>query len=576
MPRKKEKLIDVINKPARHRLTDHSIGLFGTFVPPTNITIRHTPEEPEGLMSRGITEYNDQKYSKALQSFSEAIKQQSQNAKAYTYLAIVLSALNRQDQAALACKSAIEIDQDLALAHHVMGDTFFHSQRYEEALESYLTAIDLDGNFPQSYCNIGNTLRQLGHYAAAAKYLERATLLKPGYGEALQLHGSVLNSSGRYEEAVSAFTKAHGSQPNNPDHLLNLAGALISISRKEEANRRLRDSLELAPENVESLYLLAVNGALSINSPECQSIERLLDAEYTLPGDKISLSFAYGHILDGAQHYDDAFKQFRNGNELQNTSSPYVHEDAVQEVERIKGVFTKEFFRDRRGWGDQSDIPVFILGLPRSGKSTLESVLASSPNVHTAGERLEPFTLAYNLPDWFGLGGEFPETAQELTAELTKEGAAEYLAEMLNPAPSARHVTEGMSANAVIIGLLALFFPRATILYCQRNPVDTGLECYMRRFSKAHAYSNDFSQFAQYFQLYQGLMDHWRDVLPNPVIDVQFNDFTSKPDETRQRLNAILNIDISQMAIEKIQNRGNPEHTRHYDAYVGALRNALG
>jgi hypothetical protein len=256
------------------------------------------------------------------------------------------------------------------------------------------------------------------------------------------------------------------------------------------------------------------------------------------------LHFALGKCYDDIGEYSKAFEHFEKGCKLKRSTLTYSTEDQIQQINRIIKCFTNEKIDALRQSANHLAVPIFILGMPRSGTTLIEQIIASHPNVHGAGELIHLSQITsrkINTPQ--GLF-TYPENINHLKPEGLHAIADEYLACLQAYAPGASHITDKMPGNFVLIGLIHSLFPNAKIIHVERNPIDTCLSCYTKRFSHGQAFSFDLKELGFYYASYQHLMSHWRKVLPaNSWLDICYEDVVMNLETEAKRLIAYCDLE---------------------------------
>jgi tetratricopeptide (TPR) repeat protein len=456
---------------------------------------------------------------------------------------ILSVALLRQGRDALPeLQRAVQLRPRDAETHVNLAIALAAAGRQDDALTSYRHALALNPASVEALNNLGTLLRDLGERDEALSVWRQAVTLDPRRAENHLNLGNVLFDLRRLDEAAAAFRDALALEPASAQALLGLAAVLRMRGRAAEAEERCRAALALEPKNVEGLSLLgelqadrgqfaearelferalAINPALpavycslvthrkmtSADGDWLEKVEALLAKPLPL-GHVIGLRYALGKYFDDLGRYDEAFENYRRANELtRRHRAPYSREKFTQRVNRIIDTFGAKFMSERpaNGWSD-SELPVLIIGMPRSGTSLAEQILASHPAVFGGGE----------LRFWEGAFGAFEAARRDgaSAAELLPQISRDYLERIRGFSRGASRVIDKMPANFLYVGMIHAAFPHARFIHMQRHPLDTCLSIYSQNFFRMGAYANDLNDLAHYYAQYVRIMRHWRTVLP--------------------------------------------------------------
>jgi len=321
--------------------------------------------------------------------------------------------------------------------------------------------------------------------------------------------------------------------------------------------------------------------------------EALLNGQTSLSNEKvIHLNFVLGKYFDDLGDQDQAFSYFREGCELKRANLKYDAEKARQYFNDIIRIFNHATIEPLRGGGNPSSLPIFVLGMPRSGTTLTEQIIASHPDVYGAGELHDLNRIVQR-----NVAGEdtaFPNNIPGLTREDIGAWASDYVAGLHRRSPNAMHITDKMPGNFFYIGLIHLMLPNAKIIHVNRNPIDTCLSCYMQSFSSGQEFSYDLSELGQYYVNYSRLMAHWRNVLPaGAYLEVQYEDIVADQEKEARRIIDFCGLDWNEACIDFHKHsrpvktasmtqvrrpiyKTSVERWRPYEKFLGPLLDALG
>jgi tetratricopeptide (TPR) repeat protein len=455
---------------------------------------------------------------------------------------------------------AIGVRGDVAMYHHNLGNALHAQGRLGEAVAQYECAIALDSNVAEMHCNLGNALQAQGKLDDALVHYERTVALKPDFVQAYCNLGCALQARGRLEEAVARFEHAVMLAPNVAEVHHNLANALSEqnrladavvhyqhavmlkpdfaqchgdlacalrdLGRLIEAQRAYERAIELAPRTgLHYRHLLNTKRVVG-GDPHLAAMESMAREMNSLPPeDQKQLHFALGKAYADLGQQERSFRHLLAGNALKRAEFVYDEAAALGLFDRVRAVFTPDVLHDMGGLGDPSRMPIFIIGMPRSGTTLVEQILASHPHVFGAGERDDFARAAVTLRRHADAGLRYPEVVPGLPAEALRGLAASYLHVIRATSSGARHVTDKMPSNASFAGLIHLALPNARIIHVSRDPIDTCVSCFATLFGSGQPYSYDLAELGRHYHAHESLMQHWRAVLPpETMLEVRYED----------------------------------------------------
>ena len=300
------------------------------------------------------------------------------------------------------------------------------------------------------------------------------------------------------------------------------------------------------------------------------------------PPTRRGLYHAAARVAEDLGRHDEAFADAAAAKTyLQRPAQP---EDVAAAVNRLIAVFDAQFFAAKRGQGDPTARPVFVVGLPRSGTAVVARMLASHPQVANAGELPRVAQLTGAMAEIMNLTAPYPEGARDLTPEASARLARRYLDALNNSSSVAGRVVDATPTNFEYLGLIALLFPNARVIACRRDPLDLGVACYMHNFPDAGPPLHEFEQIATCIREHDRLMAHWRRVLPMPLHEVSYEDLAAAPDVELRRLIGLLGIPwdercaaaaADRSVARRMLTRDPPGRARWFDKHLAPLRQAL-
>jgi tetratricopeptide (TPR) repeat protein len=474
----------------------------------------------------------------AIAHFQTALALKPDVPEGYNDLGNALAALDRFAEAIAQYQKALALKPDFAETYNNLGSALAGLERHPEAIAAYQRAIALRPDFVQAHYNLGKVFAALDRHDEAIAQYQKAIALKPNFGAAYCSLGSVLAALGRPEEAIANYQKALAIDPDGPDLHHSLGYALQTIGRLDQSRRAFAKAVALAPRRADLYRGLAESKSFSRGDPHLLAMEQLAqDMASLTEKEQMELHFALGSACEDLGQHERAFDQFLKGNALKRRQIGYDEAAAFRMFERIATAFTPELMHRNRAAGNPSPAPVFIVGMPRSGTTLVEQLLASHPRVFGAGERKDFSSAVASLSGHGGDSPSFPELLSSLAGEEFRHVGTRYLDGIAALAPAAERITDKMPANFRFAGLIHLALPNARIIHARRDPVDTCLSCFSKLFAGKQPYSYELGELGRYYRAYEGLMEHWRRVLPEGVmLEVRYEDLVADFERQARRI----------------------------------------
>jgi tetratricopeptide (TPR) repeat protein len=325
-----------------------------------------------------------------------------------------------------------------------------------------------------------------------------------------------------------------------PAHF-GVGNALQVLGRVDEARQAFECAVALAPGVPLFHYALLQTKRLREDDLHFASMENLARHITSLPeSGQIELHFALAKAYDDIGRTEHAFEHLRDGNMLKRRAIVYDEEAGLGALHAIERVFTSEMMEARRGLGDPSEVPVFIIGMPRSGTTLVEQILASHPRVFGAGEVFH----LQELVSTGHAGAQFLSDFSSLSGEQLRQFGRSYVERLQSIAPQAHRITDKLPANFRFAGLIHLVLPKARIIHVRRDRVDTCFSCYTRMFPSGQEYTFDLGELGRFYRAYESLMEHWRIALPaGAMLDVQYETLVTDLEGQARRMIAYCGLE---------------------------------
>ena len=492
------------------------------------------------LLARGIAAAGRDAGDEAIAWFRQAVALRPGFAVAHANLGLLLVAMHRHAEAEPTLRVAVSLIPRDAALRNALGVAQEALQRYADAEQTYRAALEANPGLAEVHANLGNCLRRLGRVVEAETHLVRATELKPEFAIAHFNLGVLLQERGEAERAIAEYRQALAYRPDYVEALNNLGGSLRTQGFIDEARATFERILALRPLQIEAHCNLAQYKTYQPGDPH---IEQLLSQQHrlaTLPDDgQVRYWFTVGKMLEDVGRHDESFAAYAAGNRAKHAVTAWDEAAHLDRQRRIIAAFPRERLVGPVAPAAEGPTPVFILGMPRSGTSLLEQVLATLPGVHGAGEiTWLADTLQSAAEEGDAASFRCPETLAEWSDERLVALGRRYVERLRALAPGATHVVDKLPDNFMYIGLIHRMLPGARIVHSMRDPMDSCFSCFSRLFSGDNlGYTYDLGAVARYWIGYHRIMRHWHAALPpGRILDVSYEAMVSDFEAQARRL----------------------------------------
>lgn len=516
----------------------------------------------------GIIQRRLKKFSNAEEVCRKAVSIQQGYAPAHLALGGALQQQGRFDEALSCYREAIRLTPDFVEAHYFLANALRQAGFLEEATDAYRRLLEVNPDHFTGLNNLGTHLRNLGEVDEAISLLRHALQLQPESVETMTNLGDACVARSLYEEAIEILQRAVSIEPEFANAQRALANALHHAGRLKEALVCYERAGELVPgwqevmlgqarileqlgeyrksyDILRPLIKVGHGDALPVffdiskhigqREWALRELERFLDAHPDMRTEAAAgIHFQLGKHYDEAGEYDTAFRHFEQANAM---SRMHFDRDAqIRLVDEITATYDKVFIQTMRRADNKSDIPVFIVGMPRSGTSLVEQILASHPDIFGAGELPHLSRIARHFSNELpGIG--YPRLAKYVTQRSLDSAAGHYLHELQGLCSRAARVIDKMPYNLVYIGLIFQLFPRARVIQCIRHPLDTCLSCFFSDFGTVgHGFSYNLKSAGEFYIQYHRLMQHWISVFPDSLLQVNYAELVHEQEKISRHM----------------------------------------
>ena len=504
------------------------------------------PNYAEAYHNLGLCNVYRNQLQEAVEMFRRALHIKPDYSDAYQGLGNVLQQLGDLDEALINFRQAVRYKPDSALAIGSLGVILASQGKLDEAIVHYRKVIELRPDSAEAYNNLGMALldREVGddHYTEAENCFREALRRKPDSPEIHRNIGAMYSEMGRYDEALSSFQRALELKPGSPDAIAGM-GLLMERRGEFEAGFALvHPILECAPDNIDLALAFAALASHVDRRPEAVALlEGFVQQTNVTTRKTADAYFALGKLYDEMKDYGRAFVCYRQANSLE----PGTFDESAnrESFDSLINMYSPSKMASRVRATNRSKLPIFIVGMPRSGTSLVEQILASHPRVYGAGELRDIHKITSTLPSLLKTSVPYPQCVDQLTRKIVDSVAQRHLETLSSFSRQAQRVTDKMPHNFRSLGLIDQLFPSAHIIHITRDPIDNCLSIFFQRFNEHHGYATDLAHLGKYYREYRRLMAHWKDVLRIPILEVKYEDLVDKQESVSRSMVEFCGLD---------------------------------
>jgi tetratricopeptide (TPR) repeat protein len=462
--------------------------------------VRLAPQDAGTHNNLGVSYLGERRLAEAAASFERAIALQPKLALLHYNLGHVRQLQGFQSDATASLRKAISLASDFAEAHARLGHLLLIAGSRDDAEQCFARALALMPDSAQGRLKLARTFAEVGRPEAAERCARAAVAVDPNSDDAHQRLGEILQQLGQFDEAVASFARVVALQPTRTEAYLGVAFS----KRVTEAE-----------------------------APMLERMRTLLGEQRLAERDRANLHYALGKAADDAADYAGASGHFDEANriaaeKLRRSGRSIDRGKHVANIDRLIATFKPDFFARHAELGSQSELPVLIVGMIRSGTTLIEQIVSSHPEVGGGGE----------LRFWGDRGVRIGDAlAGVLAAPEARDLAAGYCRLLQSIAPAARRITDKMPTNFLLLGLVHLLLPQARVIHCRRHPVDNCLSMFFTPYPRSPDFAHDRGNLVFYYEQYLRLMAHWRRVLPpDRLLEIDYEAVVENQEHSARRI----------------------------------------
>ncbi len=541
----------------------------------------------------GVTRLaRERKFEQALKRCQKLVRQYPGDVNLLGLLASLYRDNGKPQQAEKTLLKAISLAPDYSRPYEELGLLYLHHGHLPRAVGQLEKAIQLAPRDAAPRLLLARAMEGLDQLERAIDLYRDALRLSPARPEILLRLASVLAALGRAGEAAQAYADCLVREPDNIAARIGLGNMQKTLGEQEAAIASYREVQRRHPDNGAAYHSLANLKTFRFDNELIEALDAQLARDDLHPRSRVNMLFARASAYEQSGDFDSAWNCLAEGNALQKQQEPFDIQDAMAAVDRVIEIFDTELLSARRSSGDPGEVPIFIVGMPRSGSTLVEQILASHSQVEGTSELPFLDRITRTLRD--DSGAVYPAVVAGLSDEAFDELGREYLQMTLPHRPEkARHFTDKMPNNFSAIGMIHLMLPQAKIIDVRRGAMDTCVANLRHLYARSQAFAYSQSDVGGFYLQYQRMMDHWDRVLPGRVMRLNYEELVMDTEAQVRRLLEHIGLPWEQQCLE-FHSTNRAVHTasseqvrqpvyqsaigfwRNYEKHLGELKSVLG
>ena len=599
-------------------------GRSGSAVKRLKHILRSFPDFPPAVEELGNALLAQNKPDQAIDAFQQALKINPENAAVMIKLGKIYSKLGRKDEAnemyqsALAleptkervataaqafargqteeaekiCRQVLREHPNEVDAMRLLASIANKLEQRDDAIVLLERAVELKPKFAGAWADLAETYTESEKFGEALDAVQRVIKLQPNMPFGHMIRGSILGKKDDHEGAINAFKEALEIEPDHIGSNMGLGNTLKTIGRYDEAVKSYKKCIEAQPLFSEAYWSLANLKTYSFDDDEIKNMEKHVQSQDLTPASKAFFHIAIANAKEKQMKYGEAWYHFHTGNELRRTSEIYDSVTTQVTHDALIETFDEEFVNSTKGSGCQSDAPIFILGLPRSGSTLIEQILASHSQVEGTRELPDISLLGRRLTKSKPPGIKYPDAVKHMTDEEKTEYGESYLETSKRYRTDKPRFIDKMPNNFAHIGFIKTILPNAKIINAKRHPLDSCVSSFKQLFYKGQSWSYDLFEIGEYYLEYQRMMDHWHSLYPGEIYDIQYENIVNNQEDESRALIQYCGLDWEDSCLRFYENKrsvntASSEQVRqpiykgamyawkNYESEIGALKDIL-
>jgi len=469
---------------------------------------------------------------------------------------IILNYFKAKDyiSAEVKAKKLIKKFPNFQALYNLLGLCLQSQKKFQEAIKYYKIAIQNNPNFFVAINNLGLTYHNMYDLKNAQHYYERAIEINPKFTHPISNLGNVKKELNNYEEAIKCYKLALSIDNKLYIVIHNLGMAYQALGKFEESKKYFESVLKINSKFTRADRSLSMSLKYDINNPHLKIMKNKIKDQSLNDFQKIELHFGLGKAYEDIKNYKKSFENYKLGNKIKRDSIKYQINDDVKLFENIKNSFSSIDFQNLENIGNKSNKMIFILGMPRSGTTLVEQIIANHKSVYGAGELRD---LTQIIRENFLVNNKikFPEKFNIKDQNFFSNMGTKYLENLDRYNTNKNYITDKAPLNFKWIGLVKLILPKSKIIHCTRDPKDTCLSLFKNFFEGELNFSYNLEEAAKYYKLYQNLMKYWKQLLPDFIYNISYEKLVENQEFESKKLLDFCNLDWDKNCLTFYRNK---------------------
>jgi tetratricopeptide (TPR) repeat protein len=451
-------------------------------------------------------------------------------------------------------KKLIKKFPNFQAVYNLLGLCLQSQKKFQEAIKYYKIAIQNNPNFFVAINNLGLTYHNMYDLKNAQHYYERAIEINPKFTHPISNLGNIKKELNNYEEAIKCYKLALSIDNKLYIVIHNLGMAYQALGKFKESKKYFESVLKINPKFTRADRGLSMSLKYDINNPHLKIMENKIKDQSLNNFQKIELHFGLGKAYEDIKNYKKSFENYKLGNKIKRDTIKYQISDDVKLFENIKNSFSGIDFKNLENVGNKNDKMIFILGMPRSGTTLVEQIIANHKNVYGAGELRD---LTQIIKENFLVNDKikFPKKFNIKDHNFFSNMGTKYLENLDRYNTNKNYITDKAPGNLKWIGLIKLILPKSKIIHCTRDPKDNCLSLFKNLFEGELNFSYNLEEAAKYYRLYQNLIEFWKQLLPDFIYDISYEKLVENQEFESRKLLDFCNLDWDKNCLTFYRNK---------------------